>query len=64
MESMIEDTDLKKHFGVTQALSRASVAASSGSIFGRPSPNGAGKSTAIRTVTTLILAKVDGKPGR
>jgi oleandomycin transport system ATP-binding protein len=46
---------LIKHFGKTQALAGADLAAQAGTVLGVLGPNGAGKTTAVRILTTLLL---------
>ena len=48
---MIEVTELKKHFGKTEAVRGVSFSVKKGSIVGLLGPNGAGKTTTMRMIT-------------
>jgi heme ABC exporter ATP-binding subunit CcmA len=49
----VQVADVSRHFGRRRALSRISLAVSSGDILGLLGPNGAGKSTLITILATL-----------
>ncbi|OGH00268.1 MAG: hypothetical protein A2600_07270 [Candidatus Lambdaproteobacteria bacterium RIFOXYD1_FULL_56_27] len=51
---MIEAIDLKKSFGVTQAVKGVSFSVKKGEIVGFLGPNGAGKSTTLRLLTGYL----------
>ncbi|MBA3022086.1 ATP-binding cassette domain-containing protein [Propionicimonas sp.] len=46
--------DIDKTFGITHALSRASLTIAPGEVVGLVGPNGAGKSTLIKTITGVL----------
>ena len=51
----VEVSDVSRRFGRRRAVSRVSLTASSGDIFGFLGPNGAGKSTLIGMLATLVV---------
>src|ERR1043165_3930367 len=51
--SVIEVTDLSKHYGTTRAVDRVSLDVRQGEIFGLIGPNGAGKTTAMECIEGL-----------
>ncbi|WNS42878.1 ABC transporter ATP-binding protein [Paenibacillus sp. MMS20-IR301] len=52
--SIIEMTNLTKHYGAARGIKNVNLSVQEGEIFGFIGPNGAGKSTAIRTLLGLI----------
>ncbi len=53
-ELAIEAQDLRKAYGVVQALDGVDLQAPPGTVLGLLGPNGAGKTTAVRILTTLL----------
>ncbi len=54
MEVAVEVRDLKKSFGVVEALRGVSLSVERGTVLGLLGPNGAGKTTVIKVLTTLL----------
>lgn len=53
---MIKVEDIRKNYGVVEALKGVSFSVEPGELFGLIGPDGAGKSTLFRILTTLLLA--------
>lgn len=68
MDTVIEISDLRKHFGRTKALDGLELSVEQGHVHGFLGPNGAGKSTALRIILGLMRADggsvrlLDGDP--
>lgn len=56
MTSVIQTTDLHKHYGRTRALDGVDLSVDAGQVHGFLGPNGAGKSTTIRVLLGLARA--------
>ncbi len=54
METIIQTTNLTKHYGKNRGINDVNITVRKGDIFGFLGPNGAGKSTTIRTLLDFI----------
>jgi len=55
METLVEFSDLARHYGGRWAVRGLSLSIAGGEIFGLLGPNGAGKSTTLKMAATLLL---------